>query len=262
MKLYYRDFNQGEPTIILHGLYGSSDNWLSIAKKLDIKQRIIIPDLRNHGQSPHSPIHNYHAMAMDIKELISSLDLKVVNIIGHSMGGKVAMEFACLFPENTKSLTVIDIAPKNYNSVEFAHHQKDHKSIISQMLSYDFSNKKSRTEINADFSSSIKDIATRQFILKNIRRNKGKFEWKLNIESIDNNIHNILKNSIDEEKLFNKKCLFIKGEKSDYISNNDMSNIRNNFPQAELISIPNAGHWIHTDNPETLIETLNNFLRL
>lgn len=262
MKLFYRDFNEGETTIILHGLYGSSDNWITIAKQLDKRHKFIIPDLRNHGQSPHSPIHSYHAMAMDIKEICEQLQIKKINIIGHSMGGKVAMEFACMFPEITKSLAVIDIAPKNYNSIEYTHHLKHHKEIISQMLEYNFKYKKSRTDIDSDFRSKIKDKATRQFILKNIKRNKGQFEWKINIESINNNIRNILNNTLNDDQLFNKACLFIKGENSDYISKEDIKDIRNNFPQAKLISIPHAGHWVHTDNPEMLIETLNNFLKL
>ncbi len=261
MKLHYRSINQGEPLFILHGLYGSSDNWLSLSKKINSKYNIIIPDLRNHGISPHSPIHSYQAMAKDIKELADSLNTRKINIIGHSMGGKVAMEFACMFPEIIEKIVVIDIAPKNYNTPEFQHHLENHGVIIKQMLTYSFEGKKSRTDIDNDFAKNIKDFATRQFILKNIKRKDGKFEWKINIESISMNIHKIMENSLKRDYLFSKPTLFIKAENSDYIEQDDMECIKKTFPAAELVSIPHCGHWIHTEQPETLIETINNFLK-
>jgi len=261
MKLHYRNFNQGESLFILHGLYGSSDNWITIAKKLDTRYNITIPDLRNHGLSPHSSIHNYQAMSKDIKELADSLNLKKINIIGHSMGGKVAMEFACMFPEFTEKIAIIDIAPKNYNTLEFQNHLESHKTIINQMLNYSFEEKKSRTEIDNDFSNTINDFATRQFILKNIKRKEGKFKWKINIKSIHMNIHKMMENSLTEDYLFEKPTLFIKAENSNYIQPKDMVSIKKTFPIAELISIPDCGHWIHTKQPEILIETINNFLK-
>lgn len=260
MELNHRIFNQGEALIILHGLYGSSDNWISIAKKIDTRYHIVIPDLRNHGKSPHSPVHNYPAMAKDIKELADSLNLKKINIIGHSMGGKVAMTFACMYPELTNKLIIIDIAPKNYNMPEFQHHLISHRTIIDKMLNYSFEGKKSRTQIDKDFSHDIKDYATRQFILKNIKREEGAFKWKINIRSIHNNIHKILENSLKEEQCFRKPCLFIKGNDSDYILEEDMEDIKKTFPIAKLISIPDCGHWIHTEQPEILIETITKFL--
>ncbi len=262
MKLFYRDFNKGEATIILHGLYGSSDNWLSIAKKLDNNNRVIIPDLRNHGQSPHSLIHSYYDMALDIKELCSLLKLNQVNLIGHSMGGKLAMQFACMFPQIVKSLAVIDIAPINYNCEKYNKHIRYHRDTIKEMLNYNFKEKKSITEIDNDFSYNIKNISTRQLILKNIKRNKGIFEWKINIESINNNFYNIFNNSLTNNHLFHKSSLFIKGENSDYIDIQDLKIIGKHFPNSKLISIPNTGHWIHTENPNCLINILNNFHKL
>lgn len=250
MKLFFRQFGEGKPFIILHGLFGLSDNWVSIAKILSQNYRVIIPDLRNHGQSPHSPVFNYDAMTADILELMDELSLDQAVILGHSMGGKVAMQFALQNPELTKRLIVVDMSMRRYDGRQL------HSDIIQAMMSIDFSTVESRIEVNRQLATTIPDERVRLFILKNLyRKTRYQLDWRLNLSTINQNIDYIFDN-ISSDAQYNGSTLFIKGEKSDYILNSDLPKIVQCFPNATFQTVLGAGHWVQADNPEGFLEKI------
>ena len=264
MELFYRKIGEHKPAlIILHGLYGASDNWMAIAKTWSEDYEVYIVDLRNHGRSPHSDIQSYPSMRDDIIELMDSNKIQKAIVVGHSMGGKVAMRLAMDLPERINSLIVVDIAPKNYqldNDENVARHQK----ILKGMLNLDLSLLKRREDISLQLVDSIPEERTRQFIMKNLKRNKNQsFSWKLNIELIAKEILNITKGFSDNEirqNITGFPVLFIKGANSKYIQETDENRILSIFPIAEIETIENAGHWIHSEQPEQLSQMVLDFL--
>ncbi len=254
MKLFYRHFGEGKPLIILHGLFGLSDNWVTHAKRLAEKFSVYLPDLRNHGQSPHSPTFNYAAMADDLYEFIDEHKLKNPVIIGHSMGGKVAMWFALEYPDLLEKLIVVDISPAKYAD------RDAHFDIISAMMSIDFEAVHTREEVEELLKHSIPHYGTRLFILKNLyRKTRNTFDWRLNLNTISNNMDMIFA-GVDVDNVFNKPVLFIKGGKSDYIKDDHIPTIKRLFPASEIITIPQAGHWVHVDAPDEICRQFSNFL--
>ncbi len=251
MKLFYREFGNGKPFIIIHGLFGMSDNWVAIAKQIAEKGfRVILPDLRNHGQSLHSSVFDYPSMVNDLLDLFNSLCINKALICGHSMGGKVAMNFAIAHPDRVEKLIVADMGVK-----EYAVHNND---ILDAMLSVDFTAVSSRKEVEEKIEEFVKSYSVRQLLMKNLNRNGNAFEWKLNALSIKDNFKNIFLR-VETEKPFNKPVLFIHGELSDYVLDSDFEDIKKIFPSAVLEAVPNAGHWIHADNPEFFIESILDF---
>ena len=266
MSLFYREIGQGEQTVvILHGLYGSSDNWMTIAKKLSRNFRIILPDQRNHGHSFHHNIHSYEAMASDLLELLNQLKVSKICLAGHSMGGKSAMRFAINYPEMIDCLAVIDIAPKKYNFDEITPDiVLNHCYIINSLISTNIQTLNSRNEIDLLLEKKIPNKALRSFLMKNIFRNsKNKFQWRLNLESLKNNLDEISDGFSNAESFISleKKpnVLFIKGETSSYIADNDIPVINHFFPNAKLITIPDTGHWLHAEKPDYLVKILTDF---
>ena len=261
MELFHRKKGDaGEPLIILHGLYGSGDNWMSIAQVLSGKYQVYLIDQRNHGRSPHADDMSYDMLAEDINEFIDSHDLKNVNIIGHSMGGKAAMWFAAKHPDKIKKLVIVDVAPGTYDlsspSVE------THKKIIGALKSTDPSKVKNRKELNMQFAKMIDNLQLRMFLLKNIeRKDDGTYRWRINIESIEQNIISIMSSIPDTNITINTPALFLKGEMSDYITEKDFPLIRKIFSKSEIITIPNAGHWLHARQPKLFIEKTLDFLK-
>ncbi len=265
MKLNYKRLkaSEGPTLIILHGLYGASDNWFSLSKEWSENYDVIAVDLRNHGRSPHSSVHNYDALCKDVIELMDDLEINKSVILGHSMGGKVAMRMAVEFPQRIEALIVVDIAPKNYlpgKDENIAKHQR----IIKGMLGLDLSKINKREDVDTILSPSIPEFRTRQFIMKNLKRAKdGTFQWKLNIHAIAENIEAITGGFSEDKFNMDTKgfpVLFIKGEDSNYIQDEDMEAIYKLFPGAELHSIANAGHWIHAEQSEALSEAVLEFL--
>lgn len=254
MKLFYRHFGDGKPLIILHGLFGLSDNWVTHAKRLAEKFSVYLPDLRNHGQSPHSSTFNYAAMADDLHEFIKEHKLKNPVVIGHSMGGKVAMWFALEYPDLLEKLIVVDISPVKYAD------RDAHFDIISAMMSIDFDAVHSREEVSDLLKLSIPHYDTRLFILKNLyRKTRNTFDWRLNLNAISNNMDMIFA-GVDVDNVFNKPVLFIKGGKSDYIKDDHIPTIKRLFPASNIINIPQAGHWVHVDAPDEICRQFSNFL--
>jgi len=264
MKLFYRKYGEGPPLIILHGLYGSSDNWATIAKDLGTTYTVYLPDLRNHGNSPHSEIHTYDAMRDDIYELAAALNLKKFFLAGHSMGGKTAISFALKWPGMLYGLLIADISPfVNETSGHSAYDQ--HLSILKAMQSVDISNITSRRDAELDLEEKIRDEKTRGFVLKNLKRESGnKFAWKINVAALLNNLEKIMegeeRKSIIDQSVSGFPVIFLKGSDSDYILPADYKYILKLFPAAEIIVVENAGHWIHADRPDKVIESLKRLL--
>lgn len=254
MKLFYRHFGEGQPVIILHGLFGLSDNWITHGKRLAEKFSVYLPDLRNHGQSPHSPTFNYHAMADDLHEFIQDHQLTNPVIIGHSMGGKVAMQFALEYNEIPQKLILIDISPVKYPD------RDAHFDIISAMMSINFEAVHSREEVDTILSQHITDKGTRLFIMKNLhRKTRNNYDWRLNLSGISTNMDQVFA-AVESQNSYTKPTLFIKGGRSNYIIDIHLPVIKKLFPNSKIVNIEEAGHWVHVDAPEEICQIFSTFL--
>ncbi|MGA1978222.1 MAG: alpha/beta fold hydrolase [Bacteroidales bacterium] len=260
MKLFFRKYGEGQPLIILHGLYGSSDNWVTIAKKISTCFTVYIPDQRNHGNSPHSSVNDYQSMCSDLYEFAEDLRLGSFFLTGHSMGGRTAMLFALKWPEMIKGLLVADIPPfsdsKNRRNIICEHHK-----ILNAIKSVDLSKLSSRNEVDSVLSHFITSEKERGMIMKNLKRDEnGNFSWKLNADALYSNLGEIvdgLKLNADQLRpVSGFPVVFLKGENSHYISPEDVGDIRKLFPSAEVKIVKRAGHWVHTDNPNAVAEAL------
>jgi pimeloyl-ACP methyl ester carboxylesterase len=254
MKLHYKVYGEGPPIIILHGLFGMGDNWRNIAKLMEQECQCIVVDLRNHGRSPHDPVMNFQVMAEDIQELIFDLHFEKVNLLGHSMGGKVAMQYALNHPERVEKIIVVDITPKYYPS--------HHEGVIEAIQSIDPGLLLDRSSAEKALSLYLgRDQATIQFLMKNLnRRPAGGFEWKANMPGILNAYYKLME-EISLSRPFLGPALFIRGENSGYILDQDLPYIKEIFPQARLVTIAKAGHWVHADAPQVFAEEILSFLR-
>ena len=263
VTLNFRKTGHGPALVILHGLYGASDNWISIAKKLEERFTIFIPDLRNHGKSPHTVTHTYQDMVGDLVQFFNDHQLKEATILGHSMGGKLAMMFAAEYPELITGLIVADISPKNYNSENQPFKTVlQHEMILGLMEELNLVTVTSRKEIDFFLSDKLENVTLRQFLIKNIHRNKeGYFEWKINVpvlkyalNSITSDVNSDWFNS--RKPILNYPVTFIRGLNSDYITDQDIPLIKDIYPEARVIDIPNAGHWLHAEQPEKFVEAV------
>jgi len=259
MKLHFRKAGEGKPLLILHGLFGSADNWNTLAKKFSEDYLVYAIDLRNHGLSPHSTEWNYEIMANDVLELINGEGLTKVNVIGHSMGGKVAMNLAFRNPHIIENLIVVDIAPRYYPP----HHQE----VIEAILAVDLKNSASRKDAEVTLRGKINNEAVVQFLLKNLYwkdENDNKvLAWRMNIEVIAENIEEVGKENVlilnDESR--NVKTTFVKGELSNYITPSDEQMIKKTFSSVEIIEIKNAGHWVQAERPEEFYKVMCEILK-
>lgn len=251
MELYYREFGQGSPVLILHGLFGFSDNWQTIAKGLSDQHLVLTPDLRNHGRSPWADTHTYPEMADDVQAFMEAHWMFSAAVVGHSMGGKVAMQLALSNPDRVEKLVVVDIAPGQASD--------NHSDIFRALNELDLSKITTRQEADDFLAARISDFGTRQFLLKNITRTpEGGFTWKMNLPVLSRAYNDILAPVGGDP--FDKPALFVRGSRSDYIKDADFALIRSLFPQAELVTIEGAGHWVHADKPAELLSVLRDFL--
>lgn len=251
MKLYYQTIGKGQPLVILHGLFGSLDNWRSIAKQFATQCQVIMVDLRNHGRSPHSPKQSYDLMAEDLAELFETLNLKKVDIIGHSMGGKVAMAFSQRYPQWLGKLVVVDIAPRRYAD--------EHSAIFKALLALDLSLYASRSEVDNALKRGLPNKAVRQFLLMNLDLSGDQLRWRINLQALYANYPQLLEAVCEDETIMIASC-FIRGGQSSYIRDDDEDNIRAIFPYAELVTIEQAGHWVHADAPPLFLSKITEFL--
>jgi len=253
MELFYRKYGEGQPLIILHGLFGLSDNWVTIGKKIaENNFCVYIPDLRNHGNSPHSDEFNYKILSDDLNDFIKLHSIVSPVIIGHSMGGRVAMNFALNYTDKISKLVIVDIGIKEYEHNDL--------EIIDAIKEVDIKSILSRKEIEKQLSGKITDQQLRQLFMKNLKRkDDSQFEWKFNINSIKKNFNSIFI-KLSCEKPFSGQTLFICGELSNYIMDKDTPEIKELFPTAIFEKIPYASHWVHADNPEEFYEVVLKFI--
>ena len=251
MKLNYRKYGSGDPVFVLHGVFGSSDNWQTLGKQFAEKYTVYLIDLRNHGNSPHSDEMNYKIMAEDLRELMEDEVLRSIHLVGHSMGGKVAMWFATSYPVLVDHLVVVDISPRSYPP----HHQ----AVLEGFHSLNLSSLQSRKEAEDLLAKKIPDFGVRQFILKNLTRNdSGEYLWKINLKAIEAN-QKQLGEELASDKKFQGETLFIGGSKSDYIQEVDHNKILYHFPQAKIATVPGAGHWVHAEKPAETARLVTDF---
>lgn len=254
MKLFYRQTGETGPAIvILHGVFGSSDNWLTISKSIAAKgYRVFALDQRNHGQSPRGDEHDYLNMASDLHEFLVDHQLTDPILVGHSMGGKAVMQYAMLYPGTYQKLVVVDIAPKFY--------PVHHADLVRGMKAIDLASIKSRTEADEALSRYEPILTVRQFLLKNLYRNEeGQFAWRLNLPVIEQELHGIGE-ELTNPRVVNEPTLFMRGSESPYILDEDIPTIKRIFPNAQIETIQGAGHWVQAQKPDEFVEVLLNFI--
>lgn len=243
----------GEPLIILHGFLGMGDNWKSLANKFAENYQVHLVDQRNHGRSFHDDEFSYEDMAEDLLVYLDGNELEKVNLLGHSMGGKTAMLFAVENPERVEKLLVADIAPKYYPP----HHQY----ILDALNDVDFENISSRNEIDEIFKKHVDDSGIRQFLLKNVyRKEKHLLDYRFNLEVLEENIDEIGV-GLPPRTQFDGPTLFLKGAHSGYITGSDEGLIEAHFPNSEIVTIANASHWLHAENPVDFYNNVVRFLK-
>ncbi|MFM9838395.1 MAG: alpha/beta fold hydrolase [Cyclobacteriaceae bacterium] len=251
MKLFYRQAGQGQPLIILHGLFGSSDNWYSLSKVFSESFTVYTVDQRNHGQSPHSDEFDYKLLTEDLEEFLQEHAIKDPIVIGHSMGGKTAMNLAIKNPSLIQKLIVVDIAPKSYP----VHHDQ----ILDGLTAIPIATLASRNEADTILAKFVPELDVRQFLLKNLSRNSnGKFEWKINVSAIEKHIEEIGQ-GMQYEGTFAKPTLFIKGARSNYFKPGDDELILKLFPAAKMTTL-DTGHWVQAEKPQEFVQSVLNFL--
>lgn len=243
----------GIPMLVIHGYLGMSDNWKSFAKQVcELGYQVHVLDLRNHGRSFHSDQWSYQVMVQDVIAYMNYHNLDKAVVLGHSMGGKVAMTLATSYPERVEKLIVADISPREYTP----HHQ----DIFQALNAVDFSLKPSRSQVDQIISEYIKDQATKLFLLKSLYWvEPGQLGFRFNIEVFNNNPQ-VVGQGLDKQARFSKPTLFIKGELSNYIVDKDWELIQEHFSDVKLESIPNAGHWLHAQDPELFFTLVKDFL--
>ena len=237
--------------VILHGLFGFSDNWQTHAKKFASYFRVVLVDLRNHGHSPWSDEFSYEIMAEDVHELFVDLGLEEAILIGHSMGGKVAMVLAITQPEILNKLIVVDIAPVTYPQKSFA--------MLDAMIKVDLATVERREDADAQLSTVLADAMLRAFIVTNLRRGPTGYGWRVNVDAIVDGLVEILEFPGTGSAVSTVPALFLGGHDSDYIPGNETA-ITNLFTNASIQMIEGAGHWPHADKPEETVEHVKRFL--
>ncbi len=254
MKLHSQILGSGKPFLILHGLLGMGDNWKTLGNQwAEDGYEVHLLDLRNHGRSFHSEEFSYPIMAEDVKRYCEEHSLERIILLGHSMGGKVAIQFAATYPEEVEKLIIADIGPQAYPP----HHQ----DILKALHSLDFSKIKSRGEAEDAIKPYIKDKGIRLFLLKNLyRKGKTEFGLRVNLPVISEKIEEVGK-ALPQKARYEGPTLFLRGERSHYIDEADAAVIERHFPRAEIKTVPNAGHWLHAENPEAFYALSNEFLR-
>lgn len=251
--LYSKIEGTGKPLLILHGFLGMLDNWKTIGTQFSTEGfEVHMLDMRNHGRSMQSDDFNYEIMAKDIYDYCVGHNLEQVDVIGHSMGGKTAMLFACTYPEKTHKLIVADIGPKFY--------PQHHQMILAGLNAVDFTKKPSRSEVEDTLSEYITDFGTRQFLMKSLFwQEPGQLAFRFNLAVFNKKLDEIGM-ALPIDAIYNKPTLFIRGGNSGYIKDSDFEPIKKHFPKAVFETIPNAGHWLHAENPKLFHQFAKEFL--
>ncbi|TVR43033.1 MAG: alpha/beta fold hydrolase [Bacteroidia bacterium] len=257
--MYYREFGErgDQPLVILHGLFGMSDNWHSIARNIaEEGYHVLVPDQRNHGRSGHSNIHNYPAMVDDLLEFLDARELEQTCLLGHSMGGKTSMQFAVDYPERVQKLIVADMSPALSERGDI------HSGIIDTLLQLDLSSFDGRQEVAGAMKERISNARLRHFLQKNLYwKDRGSLGWRVNLEAISENLNEVFK-AVETAGPFEKPVLFIRGGRSDYVQDEDIALIEKLFPQAKIRTLPKASHWLHAEDPDGFTAEVLYFLSL
>lgn len=263
MELYYRKEGSGAPLVIVHGLYGSSDNWMNIGKRLAERYTVYMPDQRNHGRSPFSDEHTFDAMKADLYEFFEKHNIEKAILLGHSMGGKTAMWFAADYPEKVEKLVIADIAPKDYMLLKEDSQFYLHQNILLAMQDIDFTEIKIRNDVEERLAEKIDDKRIRQFLLKNVAKDKKTklYKWRINVgvlyDNLDEIVNGVNKSWLDDRiPITSYPVIFIRGMKSKYILPEDEKLIKEIYPEATIVDIPGAGHWLHAEQPEKFMKAV------
>lgn len=254
MKLFFRQAGDTGPAIvILHGVFGSSDNWLTISKAIAARgYRVFALDQRNHGQSPRAEEHDYQTMASDLRDFLIDQQLDNPILVGHSMGGKAVMQYAMTYPGTFQKLVVVDIAPKFY--------PVHHAELIRGLNAIDLASLTSRNQADAILSQYEPIPTVRQFLLKNLYRNEqGQFAWRLNLPVIERELHGIGE-ELTNPQVVTTPTLFMRGSESPYILDEDIPTIKRIFPNVQIIDIQGAGHWVQAEKPVEFVDVLLRFV--
>lgn len=252
-KLAYRHFGTAgnPPLVILHGLLGSARNWLTVGRDLAASFDVYALDLRNHGDSPHEDAMDYELLVEDVLAWLDSRRMDMVYLLGHSLGGKAAMALACRHPERLEGLIVADIAPK------------DNPAMLSEfeaMERLDLEKLSSRAEAEEQMTEAIPSLGMRRFLLTNLERGQdGTFRWSVNLPALSNALTTLALNPLDNFEHYNGPCCFIRGGKSDFINDEDLPNIRERFPEAQIYTLSEAGHNVHVDDRPGFVRTVLEF---
>jgi len=253
VRLNYETYGTGKPVIVLHGLFGAARNWRSIAKQLGQKYQIFILDMRNHGESDHADSMHYMEMIEDVRQFLHDRNLDKASLIGHSMGGKTAMVFALEYEEIIDKLIVLDIAPVQYKN--------KFDQLVDAMQALDLDNISSRNQANEILKTHIEDDGLRSFLLQNLVHSTEGFQWRVNLPVIKAALPDICAfPAFAVNSIYSGPTLFIGGDKSEYILPAYREDIKSFFPRTEIITIKDADHWMHTDQPQRLFEEISRFL--
>ena len=255
MLLHSNILGEGKPFVILHGFLGMGDNWKSLGKRfLEQGYQVHLVDQRNHGRSFHSESFNYNFLAEDLKKYCDFHKLEDLILLGHSMGGKTAMNYAVNYPDNLSKLIIVDIGPKQYP----LHHQ----DILKALSALNFSIVKTRKIANEVISEYIKNDGVRQFLAKNLYwKHPDELALRINLPVLIENIEEVGK-ALSENSIYHKDTLFLRGANSNYIENVDELLIKKQFPNSEIQTIKNAGHWLHAENPKDFYNNVMNFISI
>ncbi len=251
MNLYGQVKGEGQPLVMLHGLFGSLENLGVLSRKLAEHYQVHTLDLRNHGRSPHADTMDYQLMAADVIAYLAENDLQQVVMIGHSMGGKVAMQVVLDAPERIAALVVLDIAPVAYGD--------RHGNVFQGLRAIEPENLKSRVEAENILSQFVEELPVRQFLLKNLVKSEQNFRWRINLQGIYQSYQNIVQSVTD--KVWAGKALFVRGELSDYITMEHREGILRRFPDAKVMTVNNTGHWLHAEKPAVVLKVIEQFLQ-
>ncbi|MCG6186695.1 alpha/beta fold hydrolase [Maribellus maritimus] len=263
MDLFYRKKGKGAPLVIIHGLYGSSDNWLNIGKRLAERYTVYLIDQRNHGRSPFSDEHTFDSMKEDLNLFFEKHGIEKATLLGHSMGGKTAMWFAADYPEKIEKLVIADIAPKDYMQLKEDSQFYLHQNILLAMQDIDFNEIEIRNDVEERLAEKIDDQRIRQFLLKNVAKDKKtkRYKWRINVEVLYENLDEIVsgvnKNWLEDRiPITSYPVIFIRGMKSRYILPEDEKLIKEIYPEATIVDISDAGHWLHAEQPEKFMKAV------
>ena len=255
IELNYKTFGEGRPVIILHGIFGMLDNWQTFGKKLGEEYQVFLVDQRDHGRSPHTEEFNYPLLAEDLKDFITQHNLEQPLLIGHSMGGKVVMEFLLNYPDVAGPSIVVDMGVKKYSG--------GHEFIMEALASVPLDEVQNRKEAQSHLSKKIDNQGVMLFLMKNFtRKPEGGYRWKINLPLLMVSYKGLMAHDLRDRSEEESQVLFVRGGLSDYILDADFGDIQKVFPQAEITTVEEAGHWVHAQQPQKLFSVVSDYFRL